>query len=428
MQRVHSSSSVSAAMRLKKLIAANQALAQVESLSSLLPVLLRFAKDVTNALAASILLYKPETGTLEFSLAINEQPGAAEQIISQKFELKLGQGIAGCVAQTRESIIVEDAQNDQRFYRKADEATGFVTKSILCSPIVYREELLGVVQVLNAKDKDLFENEDLDILESFSHLAAVAMIRSRLLEKKLAQERMQVQLDAAARIQANFLPKIPDLGQESHIFAVSKPAIFVGGDFYDLIPMPDGSIVVCVADVSGKGLPASLVGASLWSKLRSLALPDLSSGELLQQLNSAMYDVLSQQLFATLVIARYWPVDGRVSLALAGHLPPAVVSNTSIQYLSELKGQPVGIDPVVHFGELTITLPVDSSLLLVTDGVTEARNEKREFFGEQGMEDHLRQNPGPPWGESLVAHVESWRGNVDASDDLTVVEIWRKAG
>jgi len=129
-----------------------------------------------------------------------------------------------------------------------------------------------------------------------------------------------------------------------------------------------------------------------------------------------------------MVIARYWPVDGRVSLALAGHLPPAVVSNTSIQYLSELKGQPVGIDPVVHFEELTITLPVDSSLLLVTDGVTEARNEKREFFGEQGMEDHLRQNPGPPWGESLVAHVENWRGNVDASDDLTVVEIWRKAG
>ena len=192
------------ANRLKKLIAANQALAQVESLSELLPVLLEFARDVTQAMGASILLYKPESKTLEFTLAINEQQGAAEEIISKKFELSLGEGIAGYVAETRESLLVADTQEDTRFSRKVDNDTGFRTQSILCSPIVYQDELLGVVQAVNAKGKANFDSSDLDVLESFSHLAAVAMVRSRLLELRIHQERMQAQLDAAARIQATF--------------------------------------------------------------------------------------------------------------------------------------------------------------------------------------------------------------------------------
>ena len=103
---------------LKNSLPPNQALAQVESLSELLPVLLEFARDVTQAMGASILLYKPESKTLEFTLAINEQQGAAEEIISKKFELSLGEGIAGYVAETRESLLVADTQEDTRFSRK----------------------------------------------------------------------------------------------------------------------------------------------------------------------------------------------------------------------------------------------------------------------------------------------------------------------
>lgn len=414
-----------AASRLKKLIAANQALAQVESLTQLLPLLLRSAQDVTDSEAASILLYKPETETLEFTLAINDNQAAVDCIINKHFELKLGQGIAGYVGLNRESILVQDAQCDNRFYRKADEATGFVTRSILCAPILYRDELLGVVQVLNSKHKAFFEHEDLDLLESFSHLAAVAMIRSRMLEKMLEQERFQAQLDAASRIQQNFLPKIPLLESGSHIFAVTKPAVFVGGDFYDIIPLPDGSMFLCVADVSGKGLPAALVGASLWSKLRSLATPDLGVGQLMEALNNAMYEILSQQLFATMIITRYWPTTGKTTIALAGHIPPLLLAPHQYLPLDQLRGQPVGIDPDIRYEEIEITIPRNGALLIMTDGVTEARNGLRDFFGDQRVEESIASTTGPPWGESLVRAVEAWRGVVDASDDLTVVEIWR---
>jgi serine phosphatase RsbU (regulator of sigma subunit) len=85
----------------------------------------------------------------------------------------------------------------------------------------------------------------------------------------------------------------------------------------------------------------------------------------------------------------------------------------------------VGIDPHIRYEEIEIQIPPHGSLLIMTDGVTEARNARREFFGDQRVEKAFKELSGPPWGEHLVRSVESWRGAVDASDDLTVVEIWR---
>jgi phosphoserine phosphatase RsbU/P len=409
------------ANRLKKLIAANQALATVESLSELLPQLLHFAQEVTHAEASSILLYKPETETLEFTLAYNEQEGTAESIIKHKIELKLGEGIAGHVALTRESLIVADAMNDSRFVQKVDKVSGFQTRTILCAPILYQDELLGVVQVLNAKDKPFFDSEDLDILESFSHLAAVAMVRSRMLSALLQQERMQAQLDAASKIQQNFLPSIPDIGPGQTIFAVTKPAIFVGGDFYDLIPLADGSVLVCVADVSGKGLPAALIGATLWSRIRSLVTVHDMPGSLLGALNSSMYSVMGL-MFATMVVCRYWPDSRKAVCSVAGHPPPLHVQHGRIFELQGLKGIPIGIDPNGSFSEAAVELGGKESVLFMTDGITEARNAQQDFYGEDRMLAVLKQGQGP-WGKRLVADVEAFRGKIALNDDMTIVEI-----
>lgn len=412
---------INTANRLKKLIAANQALATVESLSELLPQLLHFAQDVTHAEASSILLYKPETETLEFTLAYNEQEGTAESIIKQKIELRLGEGIAGHVGLTRESLIVEDAMNDSRFFQKVDKVSGFQTRTILCAPVLYQDELLGVVQVLNAKDKPFFDFEDLVILESFSHLAAVAMVRSRMLTALLQQERMQAQLDAASIIQQNFLPSIPDIGPGQTIFAVTKPAIFVGGDFYDLIPLADGSVLVCVADVSGKGLPAALIGATLWSRIRSLVTVFDMPGSLLASLNSTMFSVMGL-MFATIVVCRYWPDSRRAVCAVAGHPPPLHVQQGRVVELQGLKGIPIGIDPNCNFTEASVELGGNESIIFMTDGITEARNAQQDFYGEDRMRVVLEQEQGP-WSERLVADVERFRGKIALNDDMTIVEI-----
>lgn len=412
-------------LRLQKLIEANQALAQVESLSELLPRLLHLAQEVTHAEASSILLYKEETNTLEFALAYNEQEGTAESIINKKIELKLGEGIAGHVAATRSSIIVENVHQDERFNKNIDKISGFVTKSILCVPVIYNAELLGVVQVLNAKDKDNFDNQDLLILESFSHLGAVALVRSKLLDAMLKQERFQAQLDAAARIQRNFLPRTPKIDDNHVLYAQTKPAIFVGGDFYDVISSKE-SLLIIVADVSGKGLPAALIGASLWTTFRSLSTEHEHPANLIKALNEEMFDIMAQQLFATLVCCRYWPENGRALISLAGHLPPLIVATDGITEISGLQGPPVGIDENSIFTEQEIHLKENTSLLFMTDGISEARNGRGDFFGDENIISTLSSLPEGVKGPAMINKVEQWRGNVDANDDLTLVEIWRK--
>lgn len=417
--------STQVSLRLQRLIEANQALAQIESLEALLPQLLTFAQEVTLAQASSLLLYKPEKKTLEFALALNDDAQAQRSIQQGHFELRLGEGIAGFVAQEQRSVIVNDVAHDARFFRKVDTASGFTTKCILCSPITYQGQLLGVVQVLNPKSKDVFDQDDLLILESFAHLAAVAIVRSRMLEALLQQERIQAQLDAAARIQQSFLPKIPSFAPDHILFAKTVPAIFVGGDFFDLLGLADGSLLLCVADVSGKGLPAALIGATLWTSLRSLAPYHQQPAELLQALNREVYDVFAAQHFATMVLCRYDPATAQAQLALAGHLPPLFIDQGRVEQVQGISGCPLGIDLGSSYSELSVRLEPNQALLLVSDGVTEARNAVGDFFGDDGIVRSLRGYGQGPWGGQLFDHVQSWRGPSEINDDLTIVELFR---
>ena len=260
------------ARRLERLIAANHSLAELESLEALLPRLIELARDVTAAEASSLLLYDPRRNVLEFASVEDEVVGRnADAILKASLALNMGEGIAGWVAQNRRSIIVRDVQRDPRFCREVDRQTGFVTRTLLSVPLVHHDELLGVINVLNAKDKPCFDAEDQELMQCFSALAAVALVRSRLLANRLAQERLQVKLQAAARIQSLFWPKLPEPVAGSHVWGVSLPAASVGGDVYDVIPLPDGSWLLYVADVSDKGLPAALLMVAVWSQMRGAA-------------------------------------------------------------------------------------------------------------------------------------------------------------
>jgi putative methionine-R-sulfoxide reductase with GAF domain len=317
---------------------AHQILADTESTEALFPRLLDLAKNVSNAEAASLLLYNEQRDVLEFAAVKDEVLGEkADEILKSAVELKMGEGIAGWVAQNRESVLIEDVQNDPRFFSQADHETGFVTRTILCVPLLYGGDLLGVINVLNSKDKPGFDSFDEELLECFADLASTAILRSRFLDLRLTQERLQVQLEAAANIQSLFWPRLPELGAGSHVWGVSKPAKFVGGDVYDVIRMPDESWLVYVADVSDKGLPAALIMAALSTRIRSEALSHNEVDKLLETVNSAMYDLtVDEGFFATIVLGRYWPGDGRMQLTLGGHLPPLFMVGDQLREISEL--------------------------------------------------------------------------------------------
>jgi serine phosphatase RsbU (regulator of sigma subunit) len=265
--------------------------------------------------------------------------------------------------------------------------------------------------------------------------ALVARVKSMLRIKGLhdtvleQSARLKAQLETATKIQTLFWPKIPQLEAGSHIWAVSVPASYVGGDLYDVIPLPDESLLVYVADVCGKGVPAALIMAALSTRIRSEALLQSEVDKLLESLNQTMFSLISEEvLFATIVLARYWPSSGQMQFTVGGHLQPLWIVENGIGNFPALNGISLGIQEHVHFDKKEIILSPGESVLFFTDGIVEASNENNELFGNDRLLGLLEQTTGPPWGNALLDLINNWRGNAPVSDDLTLLEIWRDKG
>jgi len=413
--------------RLKKLIEANQHLACIDSPDELFPKLLDLAKNATAAEASSLMLYDRKRDVLEFASVADEVIGGdGRETLKRTVELKMGEGIAGWVAENRQPLIIKDAQKDPRFFKNADRQTGFLTRTLLSVPLVYREELMGVINVLNSKEKPCFDSKDQALLESFAHMATVAIIRSRLLAARLRQQRFKIQLEAASKIQSLFWPKLPEMGTGSHVWAISVPAAFVGGDLYDFISMQDGSWVIYVADVADKGLPAALIMVALWSRIRSEALLHEDVDRLLETVNNAMVELMAEEgFFATIIMGRYWPATGKMQLACGGHLPPLWIKRDGLRDSLDITGPSLGIIPGADYEKEEIILSPGESILFLTDGVTEAENEQNELFSHHRLVERIQKTNKPPWGNGILDAINAWQGTAKASDDLTVLEIWR---
>ncbi|MGD8993732.1 MAG: SpoIIE family protein phosphatase [Syntrophobacterales bacterium] len=264
------------------------------------------------------------------------------------------------------------------------------------------------------------------------HAALVARVKSMLRIKALhdtvleQSAQLKVQLETATKIQSLFWPRIPELKAGGHIWAISVPATYVGGDLYDVIPLADDSLLVYVADVSDKGVPAALIMAALSTKIRSEAQVQSEVGKLLESVNNSMYSLTSEEgFFATIALARYWPADGKMQLALGGHLPPLLIVDGDIGTLPQVQGMSLGITPDVHYETKEISLSPGESILFFTDGVVEAENENKELFGNDRLTAYIRNAKGPPWGKGILDSVSKWRGDLSPNDDLTILEIWR---
>jgi serine phosphatase RsbU (regulator of sigma subunit) len=264
------------------------------------------------------------------------------------------------------------------------------------------------------------------------HAALVARVKSMLRIKSLhdtvleQSAQLKTQLETATKIQSLFWPDIPELAGGSRIWAVAVPAAYVSGDLYDVIPLPDGSLLAYVADVSDKGVPAALIMAALSTKIRGEARNQYEIDTLLETVNNGLHSLTSEEgFFATIVLARYWPNSGKMQLALAGHLQPLWIVESGIGNCPQINGISLGITPDVRYEKKEILLSPGESILFFSDGVIEAQNENNELFGNERLVDFIKDAKGPPWGKGLLDFISNWRGNASASDDLTILEIWR---
>jgi serine phosphatase RsbU (regulator of sigma subunit) len=264
------------------------------------------------------------------------------------------------------------------------------------------------------------------------HAALVARVKSMLRIKSLhdtvieQSAQLKIQLKTATKIQSLFWPDIPELEGGGHIWALSIPATYVGGDLYDVIPLPDESLLAYVADVSDKGVPAALIMAALSTKIRSEARIQTEVERLLESVNDSMHALISEEgFFATIVLVRYWSHSGKIQFAIAGHLQPLWIVESGIGNLPQLNGISLGVKQDVKYEKKEFYLSPGESVLLFTDGVIEAENKDNEMFGNDRLVRYIEDTSGPPWGRGLLEEIRCWRGNTLANDDLTILEIWR---
>ena len=277
-----------------------------------------------------------------------------------------------------------------------------------------------------------FSEDDLKFLCGVANQAAIAMENARLHEDAVVQAKVKRDLVIARQVQLSFLPEsLPEIvGYEfaSHY----EPALAVGGDYYGFIPMPDGQLAVAIGDVAGKGIAAALVVAKLSSEVRYCLHTETDPARAVAKLNDLLAKFLAQaDKFITLSLAVLDPVKHRVTLVSAGHPSPLLIrpgtsAATEVMPRREF-GLPLGVLEGSTYGSVQLALEPGDSLLLYTDGVTEAENLQRKQFRLDSVHAFLRDGVAGPKAvvAGLLEAVQAHVAGSEPFDDITMVALGR---
>ena len=405
--------------KLRAIIEASKKLTSVLDIDELLNVILDVALTELEAERGTVFLLDRERGEI-FSRILR-----GEEI--DEIRMPLGKGISGSVAQTGETVIIQDAYADERFDPNTDKRSGFRTRSILCAPLLKGgEEVVGVLQLLNKRD-GAFSEIDAEYLSALAAHMVIALENARAHLERLEQERTRRELELAAQIQQRFLPQSTPQAPGLAIDARAIPCSEVGGDYYDFLELPGGALGVVIADVSGHGIPAALITTAIHAYLHALIDCYEDPASLASRLNSLLHFATPASKYATMAVVEYDPAKRRLRYCNCGHNPLILIRNGKPEKLGAC-GTVVGMFPVAKFVFREIELRGGERLLLYTDGVTEASrgaDDGREEFGLERLQEVSLEASGEPsdWIDTVVGSVESFTSGEPLDDDLTMVAM-----
>lgn len=241
---------------------------------------------------------------------------------------------------------------------------------------------------------------------------------------------LQNELDVASKIQQSILPTRFPKDDNYELFANMEPARNVGGDFYDILMLEDDYLGLAIADVSDKGVPASLFMMSSRTLLKGTAIGIPEPSKVLRDVNDLLYEDNDAAMFVTVIYAIYSPITGEFTYANGGHNPPLIVhSDGSSTLLPTIGGIALGVAPGMSFLQDTFTLPQGDTLLLYTDGVTEAMNSDRQEFGMERLREVFNGRPpsnSQEANQAVFKAVHAFAGDYPQSDDITCLTLSRK--
>lgn len=339
--------------------------------------------------------------------------------------IHMNTNLLGWMLHYRKPLILNDPHNDDRFRGvRWDEGI----QSVLCVPLMVQSELTGILTVFNRRHGKVFDDEDQRLLSIIASQSAQVIENARLHEQEQAFLRMQEEVRIASRIQQELFPHEPPMIEGYDIAGKSVPAQIVGGDYFDFIQLEKGCWGFCVGDVSGKGLPASLLMANTQAALRGQALVDSSPSRIIARSNTLLYRSTDSGKFVTLFLGILDPGSHQIHYANGGHNCPLFFSGDADPTRLAAHGMMLGFLEDFNFGESTIDLGPGDLLVVYSDGITEATNSERMQFGEQRLiaaVQEYRETSAKDLIENLIKNVCEFAADCPQSDDMTLVVVKR---
>jgi sigma-B regulation protein RsbU (phosphoserine phosphatase) len=341
--------------------------------------------------------------------------------------IEVSRTLVGKVLSSGHAVLTSDAEADPDF-SAAQSIHRLRIKAAICVPLVVEGKVIGLIYGDNRERPGALRKEHLPLLSALASVAAVAVEKFRLLDEYNAKLKLEQALNIARSIQLNFLPAAPPDTGWLDLWGRSDSCDETGGDYYDFIPLEDGSLGVVIADVTGHGVGPALLMATVRASLRALVSHEPSLEKLIFRLNNLVREDVDGGRFITLFLARFDAGERRFSHVGAGHTPPILfrVKDGSTHQIAS-RGPPLGVLKDTEFRAGT-TLPLEKGdvLLFTTDGIMEAADAGDEQFGMERLRSVLSEHAGEEARvivEAVCLAVETFTGHRPLRDDTTLVAV-----
>jgi len=340
-------------------------------------------------------------------------------------QFQVNQALLGWMHLNKKPLLLNNPSSDERFRGvRWDESV----HTLLCVPLVVKSELKGVLTIFNKRGAAGFSDEDQRLLAIIAVQSSQVIETARLYEEEKAFVKMQEEVRLASKIQTELLPKTTPTIEGYEIAGTSIPAQVVGGDYFDFIPIDDQRTAICLGDVTGKGLPASLLMANLQATLRGQSFLSSSPKDCLLRSNKLLYHSTSPEKFATLFYASLDSRNHLLSYSNAGHDFPFHFSGSETPNRLKSGGLMLGAFEDFAFEEDTVSMKPGDLVVISSDGISEAMNSNLEQFGEGRLQTVIRENrSASPQAliDTIVAAVRTHAGDQPQSDDMTLIVLKR---
>ena len=393
---------------LQALIQAGRVLLENRPLADLFPLILDLAIQAVGAQRGALMSLEGET------LVLRAHKGEGFRISSH---------VRDKVIKEKASILVRDAQLDANFKDRMSIVEQKV-HTMMAAPLQTEERIMGLIYVDSPFILREFGKDDLRLLTVMANTAAIRIENARLAEIEEADRRIQRDLSQAAEIQRGALPSRPPRLAGADVAGFNVPCRTVGGDYYDYFPYSDARAGLALGDVSGKGMPASLMMMALHARVQVLAEDPSDLAAFMTRLNKATCVNCPSNRFITFFFCVLDAATGELAYANAGHNPPVLMRADGSAEMVEGGGPVLGLLPMAPYREMRVRLEPGDLLALYSDGVTEADNTAEEEFGEERLIEALRQNRTEP-AEAIVQAVRNalagFTAKAPQADDITLV-------